>query len=82
MGNPPSKILPTPLKGAGRYGMACRLCQNYVFASTSIFLENLLSASTFEIRVDIYERRLAFSRRRLKFASTFMNVDLLFHVDV
>ena len=36
------------------------------------FLENLLSASTFDIRVDIYERQLAFSRRRLKSASTFM----------
>ena len=66
-------------------------------ASTSIFLENLLTASTFEIRVDVdlrfftstfeirvdvYEHRLAFSRRRLKSASTFMNVDLRFHVDV
>ena len=39
-------------------------------ASTSIFLENLLSALMFEIRVDVYERRLAFSRRRLKSTST------------
>ena len=51
--------------------MVCRLCQNYVFVSTSIFLENLLSASTCEIRVDVYERQLAFSRRRLVAASTF-----------
>ena len=64
--------------------MACRLCQNYVFASTSIFLENLLTASTFEIRVDVYERRVAFSRRRLKSAINVdaINVDLRFHVDV
>ena len=44
-----------------------------------LFLENLLSASTFQIRVDVYERQLAFSSRRLKSASTFM---MRFHVDV
>ena len=53
------------------------VCVKITFsASTSIFLENLLTASTF-MNVD-----LRFSRRRLKSASTFMNVDLRFHVDV
>ena len=58
------------------------VCVKTTFSRRRPLLENLLSGSTFEIRVDVYERQLAFSSRRLKSASTFMNVNLRFHVDV